>query len=249
MSTRTITVLLFAAAAVIAAALLVHLGLERMRDAERSRIIAEQEQTTERLAPRESKSTAKPTSTPSATTTTASARTTTTSVAPDSVASMKGMPIREALPRFGFGDADDDMHPSVFKFVVWSNENSKWHDFFPGPSETSAALAKKDMEEARGKKLCVSGRIGEIAVIRSQKISVKMTSGWMTSKTGGDRFSFATAFDSGDLVQNSAALFCGYVVGTRYFSNVSGGTTATIQLVGMFDLPSTHPAGEPPVAR
>lgn len=51
---------------------------------------------------------------------------------------------------------------------------------------------------------------------------------------------FVAVGSSGELVENSSARFCGFVMGLNSYSNAVGGTTHGVSVVGMFDLPENQ---------
>lgn len=84
-------------------------------------------------------------------------------------------------------------------------------------------------------------------VAESPKHPLVLALEWITREDPetGRALAIASAFSSGDLVKGSLARFCGFVVGQHSFKNTSGGTTLSIEIVGMYDLPETRPKGEP----
>lgn len=109
-----------------------------------------------------------------------------------------------------------------------------WSDVGVTKDETSYALAQKDPDEARGKRMCTSGSIIQIEVEKTAggKVNVGLMQNW-----NGNLFRFLAAGSSGTLVQGSSARMCGVVTGKFDYANSGGGTGHAIELVGMFDLP------------
>ena len=227
MSQRNIAATLFAFAGVMLAGLLIYLGVQKMNKPsarpERHADVDDDE------SPKKQRPSASATAVPSASTVAAGAAT-------------WPKTIDEALRLSEPGDARDDVHPSVGSMLTWSVKMATWKTFFPGPSEVKPSVVVKDIDSNRGKRICGRGRVEQIQVApNTGGRSLALINDWRNRQL----YSFATAFPSGDLVANSNAVFCGFVIGHRSFSNVSGGTTLTIQLVGMYDLPETHPKDEP----
>lgn len=131
----------------------------------------------------------------------------------------------------GFGDSKDAYDPGGQLFAEWSSEKLRWSDI--SAPDVTIAQAEKDIEGARRKVLCESG-----VVIEIQRDGKFFVGGLATSSTQFIRF--IAVGDSGDLVKDSAARFCGVVVGRIAYANVLGGVTNSIQAVGMFDLPKNR---------
>lgn len=108
------------------------------------------------------------------------------------------------------------------KFMTWEGLNAL--------GETTRAKAMKDTDIERGSRLCSSGMIMEISADRSSK--TPMYTGTMID-TGGNRLSFLAVRSTGNLVERSPARICGIVTGQ---------STLTVHVVGMFDLPENRKA-------
>lgn len=130
---------------------------------------------------------------------------------------------------------DDNLEAQVFG--LWLTERGTWADVQPAADEkTSYGLVMKDADKERGKRMCVSGTILQIRVEKTELWTE--TLGLLISQA--NIFRFVAVQDTGDLVANSTAKFCGFVAGKTAFSNVSGGETQGVYIVGMFDLPSNR---------
>lgn len=117
--------------------------------------------------------------------------------------------------------------------AIWAGERGTWYNVQETP-KTTIKLAKKDASEVRGSTICVTGRIVQI----QRDTSVKnLFVGTMFA--GDDFIHYYAAGPTGKLVDGDRAKFCGMFTGTYSYSNVSGGQTHSIQLVGMFDPTST----------
>lgn len=133
-----------------------------------------------------------------------------------------------------FKDATEQTDPGALLLTAWAIPNMKWSDVAAVKDETSYALARKDSDEARGKRLCASGTLIQI---EKQKSDIgKFFDGLLTTYSGS-LFHFLAAGSTGTLVQNSTARICGVVTGLYDYSNSGGGVGHAVQLVGMFDLP------------
>lgn len=134
--------------------------------------------------------------------------------------------------------ADSRDEPSVGALVLtaWSVNHLRWADVAVTTDETTNALAKKDPDAARGKRLCTSGSIIEINVERDPALG-KFFIG-LLENGGGALYRFHAVHDTGNIVQSSWARFCGVVTGLFDYANSGGGTGHAVSIVGMFDLPS-----------
>ncbi len=134
-------------------------------------------------------------------------------------------------------DTTDKPSEGALVLGIWAAKHMKWANVATNRNETSFALAMKDSEEARGKRVCVSGGIIQIAVERTD--FGKFNDGLLMSDEG-DIYKFMNVGTSGDLVANSQARMCGVVTGRYQYSNSAGGTGHALSIVGMFDLPQNR---------
>lgn len=120
--------------------------------------------------------------------------------------------------------------------ATWSAEHLAWTDVAVAKDETSYALARKDIDRERGKRVCVPGRLIEIA---AAKVEPRYYTGLMQSSLG-NLFHFYAVRDTDDLVGGDIARFCGVVTGLFSYRNSGGGVGHAVEVVGMFDLPSNR---------
>ena len=128
--------------------------------------------------------------------------------------------------------------------AAWAAANMRWSDVLVATDETSPALAKKDTDEARGKRMCFSGTIIQIA---KSAPGVQLYEGLFNMYAGGI-LAFMAAGSSGSLVERSESRLCGVVTGLYDYANSGGGISHAVQIVGMFDLPQNKPAKPVPAA-
>jgi hypothetical protein len=134
-------------------------------------------------------------------------------------------------------DTDDETSPGALMLGLWASEHLKLADVVVRKNETSFALVRKDSDASRGKRMCISGTIIQIA---KQKAAARsLWSGLMLSGYT-EIVSFIAAGSTGSLVQQSRARLCGVVIGTYDYSNSAGGKGHAVSLVGMFDLPDNR---------
>lgn len=139
-----------------------------------------------------------------------------------------------ALARPSMHDTQDDYSPGMLLFALWASEKLVWSDVHVERDETSFKLVQKDSDAARGKRMCYSGDIVQIA---KQDIGARPIFEGLLRTRRWDIIHFIAAGSTGDLVEDSRARFCGFVTGRYSYSNAGGGTTHAVQMVGMFKLP------------
>ena len=121
--------------------------------------------------------------------------------------------------------------------AMWLAEMKRWRELEPAADETNYALARKDPDAARGKRLCIPGQLVEIRIDRST--GYPLAEGLLMS-TAGNLFHFLAAGSTGDLVAQSSARLCGVAIGVYEYPNSGGGTGHAIETVGVFDLPENR---------
>ncbi|MBL8623243.1 MAG: hypothetical protein JNK64_18165 [Myxococcales bacterium] len=107
----------------------------------------------------------------------------------------------------------------------YASGRATWADFHVADAETSLPLALKDGARERGKRLCVTGRLLDIA--RSDLDQRPVYAGALVT-ADGDTLRFIAVGSTGTLVKRDTGTFCGVVTG-----RVDDAAMA----VGMFDLP------------
>lgn len=117
--------------------------------------------------------------------------------------------------------------------TVWGADRIKWSEIQEIPAGKHA-LVMKDPDTQRGKRICTSGRIVEIAA--SSVPRGKIYLGGMLDDQG-NTYRFVALRSTGELVSRSRARFCGIITGQQHYENSMGGVAHAVQLVGMFDLP------------
>ena len=143
-------------------------------------------------------------------------------------------------------DERNDISTGTVWAALWMLKHGKWNDIAPAKDETTFARVQKDSDAERGKRLCVAGRVIQITTKKAGEAG-KYYAGLLTS-ANGNIFNFLAVGSSGDIVERSAARFCGVVTERYDYSNSGGGTGHAVTVVGMFDLPENRPtaAASPP---
>ena len=132
-------------------------------------------------------------------------------------------------------DGDDDASLGWQYLTSWARVKMRWEDAAPKLPETTIALVKKDPDDERGKRLCITGAIVQIE--RKGKLGA-YTGGILSEH---DVVRFAAVRSTGDITKETrSAKFCGVVTNKVSYKNAVGGTTHAVQMVGMFDLPENR---------
>jgi hypothetical protein len=135
-----------------------------------------------------------------------------------------------------FKDTTNEPDPAAYLLALWGTSHLDWKAIV-GLGETTHSKVMKDPEAERGKRICTSGSIVEIAVDRSAKTPL-YAGGLITAAMNVYRF--IALRSTGELVARSPARFCGIVTGRESYSNSGGGVTHAVKVVGMFDLPENR---------
>jgi len=138
--------------------------------------------------------------------------------------------------KLDMADTVNEYSAGAAAFALWSARHLTWEALNSVPA-TKLKMAMKDSDEVRGKRICVRGEIVEIQAEKTD--DGKIYNGAMATRNF-DFVRFSAAGTTGELVEDSRARFCGIFTGLFSYSNVSGGQTRSIFLVGMFDLPENR---------
>lgn len=128
----------------------------------------------------------------------------------------------------------------TYLFAAWAIVKMTWVDVAVPVDETSHAKIQKDVDAERGKRLCVTGSIVEIAAVKDGPRAIAYEG--LTHGAGGALYHFLATGDTGELVAGSMARFCGVVTGRYDYANSAGGSSHAVDVVGMFDLPANRVA-------
>lgn len=134
-------------------------------------------------------------------------------------------------------DAYNTMPPAAMLIPLWAEKNTINLSMINAIPTTSYGRIMKDSVSERGKSLCISGMVGDIAVDRSAGFPVY--SGAIVN-TDRQIVRYLAMKSTGDIVDGSMSKFCGIIVGKMSYDNAQGGTTHAAYLVGMFDLPENR---------
>jgi hypothetical protein len=146
--------------------------------------------------------------------------------------------ISEAFEAYKSEISDSTNLPSKgsVRLALWSKDFLRWNELNKTPS-TTFSLAMKDMDDARGKRMCLSGLINQI---EAQKVGgEKIYEGGMGNYQH-EFIRFIAVGSTGSLVAQSDAKFCGIVTEKLSYESVDKRTIHSLFLVGMFDLPENR---------
>lgn len=146
--------------------------------------------------------------------------------------------MRFAIPHME--DRFDQISTGALLFANWAAAHLRWSDVYVERDETSPARIKKDADSERGKRMCYSGRMIQIA--KNDLVDGRHVFVGLLMARGYNIIHFLAAGSTGDLVENSRARFCGFVTGRYSYSNSGGGSSHAVQMVGMFKLPENTAA-------
>lgn len=117
--------------------------------------------------------------------------------------------------------------------AAWAATHLAWKDVVVSKDETSIPLAMKDINEARGKRLC---RRGSVQLINAYgDPPEKIFAGYLAVDDG--LMQFLAVKSTGEIVVGSQARICGAVVGLSAAPTKTGERNPTLAVVGIFDLP------------
>jgi len=114
----------------------------------------------------------------------------------------------------------------------WANRHLEWKDVEVKSDETSVELVKRDVDGQLGKRMCVTGKIVSLNLVRTD--SARSASGVLVTASGAP-FAYTAARATGSNVQqNQQARLCGVVTGLNP-SESDLGPPGAVVLVGMFE--------------
>lgn len=117
-----------------------------------------------------------------------------------------------------------------------------WAELMAVPA-TDPKKVMKDSTSERGKRICVSGSLIEIAVEQTKNGASIAEGGIATD--AGDTVRFAAIGATGELVAHSYARFCGITTGRQSYETTAHEIRHAVYVVGMFDLPANHIVAKP----
>lgn len=140
--------------------------------------------------------------------------------------------------RSGMDDTSEAFTDADHVFTRWA-ATRMWWDELQKVKEVSAAQVMKDPDRWRGNRVCDSGVV--VRIEASNIPTGKIFEGEFVTN-GSVIFHTIAVRDTGELVANSQARFCGIVTGTMDYRTRIGGTNKALKVFGMFDLPENRNA-------
>jgi hypothetical protein len=131
-----------------------------------------------------------------------------------------------------FEDTVDKLDPAAVLLAHWSTTKLDWKALSAVPATTHGRVMKDSAAETT-KRMCIAGSVIEIEVDRS--LGAPMYRGGMFDGSL-NVYRFIAVRSTGELTAQKPARFCGIVTGLQAYSNVSGGQTKAVHVVGLFDL-------------
>lgn len=117
--------------------------------------------------------------------------------------------------------------------AIWGSDHMKWSELQAVPS-SKYGMVMKEPDSQRGKRLCATGHVIEIA--KDSSVPQQIYLGGLSDEDG-KIYRYIAVGSTGEIVADSRARFCGVVTGQQHYPNSVGGEAHAVHLVGMFDLP------------
>jgi hypothetical protein len=136
-------------------------------------------------------------------------------------------------------DEHGTISAGTLMMIGWANRHLHLDAVEVSANETSYAQASKDPSAARGKRMCVSGKLVDLSPVRTDAY---MYSRGVLAAAGAaeQRFAFSAVGSAGSLVPGSDARLCGVVTGWIDGEDETRGPAHSVILVGVFDLPENR---------
>lgn len=145
--------------------------------------------------------------------------------------------LRLTVPLMDDVSGNTPASPGAILLASWMSTHGYWDALLAMPDSKRAEIMK-DSEAMRGRRICVSGTVVEIA--RDKTAPFQLYIGGM-SQGMANFVRFLAVGSAEGVLENQWARFCGITPGTQNYPNVSGGETHAVQIVGSFDLKARPP--------
>ncbi len=130
-------------------------------------------------------------------------------------------------------DTVDEHALGTVLLTLWSKDKMTAKDVMALP-EVSFAAAMKDSEEARGKRLCGTGKVLQISKSVSPAWEGKKVWEGLLILPGMRIVKYIAIGETGEIVEDSTATFCGVVTGKHQYQKAGGGFAHSLAVVGVF---------------
>lgn len=150
------------------------------------------------------------------------------------VMEMPNMTAALAMTMSEMGNRYQNVSPGTALFASWAMKHMSPQDVITTNNEVTFGLAMKDIVEARGKRMCVTGYIIELEIMNLPL--GKMGTGKLMDE---DRniYNLLAVRSTGTLVEQDEATFCGIITEKYDYLSSDDMTRHALTLVGMFALP------------
>jgi hypothetical protein len=131
--------------------------------------------------------------------------------------------------------AGSDVNATTARSLVlvgWANRHLTWSDVNVANNETSYAQIAKDAGSQIGKRMCVSGKVARLNLVRTDQAQ---SSAGVLLSDAGEPFAFMAAHNMGSVTEMQAARLCGIVTGWNAAESDIGPARAAV-MVGMFEV-------------
>ncbi len=168
-----------------------------------------------------------------------------------SVAQTRGLTLAERMQN----KLDEFDYPSAFRmasfvmsdpngeaagvemFALWASRHLRWSDVSVSEDETTFSSVQEDPAQERGKRVCPSGRVLQIAPLKAGETYGRPVARGLLQSDVGDLYQLLAAGDWATIVKQSHARFCGVVTGRSVSLSVDDPNVHGVALIGMFDVP------------
>jgi len=130
-------------------------------------------------------------------------------------------------------DTADEHSTGTLLLTLWGKDKLRAKDIMALP-EVSFAAAMKDSEEARGKRLCGTGKVLQISKSVSPVWEGKKVWEGLLILPGMRLVKYIAIGETGEIVEDSTATFCGVVTGKYQYQKAGGGFAHSLAVVGVF---------------
>lgn len=156
----------------------------------------------------------------------------------ETLLAIQSMPEALAACLPSMGDSVDSPSVGGALFAIWAARKMNLLFVRVPRNETSFAAVKKDSVGERGKRICFNGKIVEIA-----KSDNGQGDTIYEGKMFDSDFNIATFYAAGStegVFEGTKTRFCGVVSGRHSYSNAGGGTSHSVEMIGVFDIPANR---------
>jgi hypothetical protein len=135
-------------------------------------------------------------------------------------------------------DGDNPCPEPAAMLAAWEGTRDLWFTaLLKAAPPTSVDLVLKDVDEERGKILCLAGTVFQISA-KKDPDGMKLFAGGLSA--GHQVLRFVAWGSTRGVVASTFTRFCGVTIGRMDYDNSGGGRTHGALAVGLFDLPENR---------